>query len=168
MDHSMLTGLFAARNVIGEQHDVWAVNVESKYHEEVMPEGKRTVFEGAAKEQQEEDMDRADILRVAFARLDTVLLGLAVGIVSGLGLFFATLALLLKGGDVVGPRLALLGHFLIGYKITLTGALIGLIEATIVGYMIGCFCAWFHNSLVSCYIYFVRRAAEAKQRRDIL
>jgi protoporphyrinogen oxidase len=168
MDHSMLTGLFAARNVIGEQQDVWAVNVDSEYHEEVTPDGKRTVFEGAAKEQQEEDLYLADILTVAFAKLDTVSLGLAVGIVCGLGLFFATVALLLKGGDVVGPMLSLLGHFLIGYRVTWTGALVGLIEATIVGYMIGCFCAWLHNSFINGYIFFIRRAAEAKLRRDIL
>jgi hypothetical protein len=30
----MLTGIYAARNLIGEQHDVWAVNTEMEYHEE--------------------------------------------------------------------------------------------------------------------------------------
>ncbi len=34
MDHSMLTGLLAARNVLGESHDVWAVNEEQEYLEE--------------------------------------------------------------------------------------------------------------------------------------
>ena len=33
-DHSMLTGIFAARNIVGEKHDVWSVNVEKEYHEE--------------------------------------------------------------------------------------------------------------------------------------
>jgi len=33
MDHSMLTGLLAARNVLGEAHDLWSVNTESDYHE---------------------------------------------------------------------------------------------------------------------------------------
>jgi hypothetical protein len=32
-DHSMLTGLLAARNVLGETHDVWAVNTDFEYHE---------------------------------------------------------------------------------------------------------------------------------------
>ena len=32
-DHSMLTGLLAARNVLGETHDVWAVNSDFEYHE---------------------------------------------------------------------------------------------------------------------------------------
>ena len=33
-DHSMLTALFAARNVLGGAYDVWTVNVEEDYHEE--------------------------------------------------------------------------------------------------------------------------------------
>ncbi|MBC7287857.1 MAG: NAD(P)/FAD-dependent oxidoreductase [Armatimonadetes bacterium] len=33
MDHSMLTGLLAARNVLGENNDVWAVNEEPQYVE---------------------------------------------------------------------------------------------------------------------------------------
>lgn len=33
-DHSMLTGLLAARNVLGEKHNVWAVNTDRSYYEE--------------------------------------------------------------------------------------------------------------------------------------
>ena len=33
-DHSMLTAMLAARNLLGESHDVWNVNVERSYHEE--------------------------------------------------------------------------------------------------------------------------------------
>lgn len=33
-DHSMLSAMFAARNILGETHDVWNVNVERSYHEE--------------------------------------------------------------------------------------------------------------------------------------
>ena len=35
-DHAMLTGLLAARNVLGESHDVWNVNTERSYYEEPM------------------------------------------------------------------------------------------------------------------------------------
>lgn len=34
MDHSMLTGLLAARNLAGERHDLWQVNLEEEYHEQ--------------------------------------------------------------------------------------------------------------------------------------
>jgi protoporphyrinogen oxidase len=34
-DHSMLTAMLAVRNLLGERHDVWNVNTERSYHEEV-------------------------------------------------------------------------------------------------------------------------------------
>jgi protoporphyrinogen oxidase len=43
-DHSMLTGVYAARNLAGERHDVWAVNTDLTYHEEAdAPSGDRLV-----------------------------------------------------------------------------------------------------------------------------
>lgn len=33
MDHSMLTGIYAAQNLLGARHDVWSVNTEQRYHE---------------------------------------------------------------------------------------------------------------------------------------
>ncbi len=33
-DHSMMTALCAAKNICGEQHDLWAINTEADYHEE--------------------------------------------------------------------------------------------------------------------------------------
>jgi len=33
-DHSMMTALYAARNIMGEAHDLWAVNTDEEYHEE--------------------------------------------------------------------------------------------------------------------------------------
>lgn len=33
-DHSMLTAMLAVENILGEQHDLWSVNVEEEYHEE--------------------------------------------------------------------------------------------------------------------------------------
>ena len=32
-DHSMLTGLLAARNILGESYDLWDVNTERSYYE---------------------------------------------------------------------------------------------------------------------------------------
>ena len=39
-DHSMLSAMLAARNILGENHDVWAVNVDRAYHEEFEVEAK--------------------------------------------------------------------------------------------------------------------------------
>ncbi|MDZ7959627.1 MAG: NAD(P)/FAD-dependent oxidoreductase [Aulosira sp. DedQUE10] len=33
-DHSMLTGMLAVRNLLGEKHDLWEVNTERSYYEE--------------------------------------------------------------------------------------------------------------------------------------
>jgi hypothetical protein len=33
-DHSMMTALCAARNIMGADHDLWAINTEPEYHEE--------------------------------------------------------------------------------------------------------------------------------------
>ena len=32
--YSMMTSLCAARNISGEAHDLWAINIEPDYHEE--------------------------------------------------------------------------------------------------------------------------------------
>jgi len=34
MDHSALTGLYAADNILGKEHDIWKVNIEEEYHEQ--------------------------------------------------------------------------------------------------------------------------------------
>ena len=34
-DHSMLTGILAARNISGEKHDLWDVNTERSYYEQL-------------------------------------------------------------------------------------------------------------------------------------
>ena len=37
-DHSMLTGLLAAKNIMGERHDLWDINTERSYHEDFTKE----------------------------------------------------------------------------------------------------------------------------------
>jgi protoporphyrinogen oxidase len=46
-DHSMLTAMLAVRNLLGEKHDVWAVNVERAYHEELRVSAQRAGERGA-------------------------------------------------------------------------------------------------------------------------
>ena len=45
----------------------------------------------------------------AFKKMDKLGFAIAIGTVSGLSVFIATLFLIIKGGDVVGPNLKLLG-----------------------------------------------------------
>ena len=34
-DHALLSGLYAVRNLFGASHDLWDINVEGEYHEEL-------------------------------------------------------------------------------------------------------------------------------------
>lgn len=46
MDHAMLTGIYAARNIAGESHDLWAVNEDADYHEAGVHQHKTVKNEG--------------------------------------------------------------------------------------------------------------------------
>ncbi len=171
-DHSMLTGVYAARNIAGETYDVWSVNTEKEYHEEERVADSRTrdrlvptVVEPVAAESQ---MSPEEIIEAAFAKLDPLALGISVGIVSGVGLFLATVVLLLKGGALVGPNLSLLGHFFLGFKASWVGAFLGLFEAGIGGFVMGHIVAYLRNWGIAAYASLIRRQAEAEARRDLL
>lgn len=83
-------------------------------------------------------MARADDdLRRTLARINGRAWGVAMGLMLGLGLFAATIILVIKGGAVVGPHLGLLGIFFPGYSVTWHGAFIGFIYAFFLGYALG-------------------------------
>jgi hypothetical protein len=75
--------------------------------------------------------------RATLLRLNARAWGIAIGAVLGIGLFFATLLLIIEGGPDVGQHLALLGRFLPGYRVTVGGAFIGLGYMFVIGYAIG-------------------------------
>lgn len=102
----------------------------------------------------------------AFARLDRTALGLAVGTLCGAGVFLATVVLIIKGGDVVGPNLALLGQFFFGYTVTTSGAFIGLLYGFIVGFVLGWLIALFRNVLVSAYLVALKTRANLTSSLD--
>jgi hypothetical protein len=75
--------------------------------------------------------------------------GIAAGLLVGLGLFLATVALVLKGGRNPGPHLSLLRIYFPGYRVTWLGSVIGFVYAFIVGYAIGRTIATLYNRLIS-------------------
>ena len=171
-DHSMLTGVYAARNIVGEKHDVWAVNTEKAYHEagQVAHEvkGHRLVPSRVSPLQTETPLLPDTVSQAAFARLDTLALGIAMGTISGVGLFLATVVLLLQRDAVVGPHLSLLGHYLWGFQATWTGAFTGLIEAGVGGFLSGYLSASLRNWGMTAYALVIQRRAAAKARRYLL
>ena len=80
-------------------------------------------------------------------RLNAMVHGMVAGFLGGLGIFIATNWLVLKGGNVVGPHLALLSQFFIGYHVTFAGSLIGFGYGFISGFLIGYFIAMMYNLL---------------------
>ena len=85
-DHAMLTGMLAVRNlVLGEKHNLWNVNTDQEYHEEVR--------DGVISQDAVEVAQRA--LPWVFPKLDRLAFGLAVAIASGAVMALATLWLAL-------------------------------------------------------------------------
>jgi protoporphyrinogen oxidase len=130
-DHAMMTGILAARNVaLGERNDVWAINTDLEYQEEMSPDGTGRQAEASI-------LLNRELSRV-FSKLDPIAFGVAVGLAAGLVLLVATLALVIKGGDVVGPTLGLLSQYFPGYGVTAAGSIVGLVYA----FAAGSFCGW--------------------------
>jgi protoporphyrinogen oxidase len=151
-DHAMVTGMLAVKNLLhGEAHDLWSVNTEQEYHEEVQAPAAP-----------------AHVLAPGFAKLDRVALGMATGVVAGVMLLAATLTLVLRGGPVVGPNLALLGQYLPGYRVTLGGAFLGLAYGLLGGFAAGWTFAVLRNATALFVVAVVRRQVEAKQLARLL
>ena len=149
-DHSMATALYAIRNVAGADYDIWNVNVEESYHEEMREGEKRASLDRLVPQLATEEVERAAVVS-AFARYDPIALGGAVAALLGLGLLLATATLLLQGGDIVGPNLSLLGNFLFGYDVSLGGAFVGLVEASLGGFLFGLVVGHTINAIVAAH-----------------
>lgn len=139
-DHAMMTGMLAVRNlVLGERNDLWAVNTDQEYQEEIREEPSREahlrqVLEGA--------------LTRVFSRVDPVAFGLSVGITAGLVLLLATLTVAIRRGAVVGPMMQLLDRYLPGYTVDLPGSMIGFFYALVAGFAVGWGFAYLRNLAV--------------------
>lgn len=83
------------------------------------------------------DKDQEQALRRVMLRINEQGWGIAIGMVLGLGLFFATNFLIIRGGEDVGKHLGLLGVYFPGYRVTFLGSLVGFVYAFVLGYGIG-------------------------------
>jgi hypothetical protein len=79
----------------------------------------------------------AHVVERATLHLNGQAWGVAFGVVGGVGLFIATIVLVLRGGPNVGSNLGLLAAFLPGYRVTVAGAFIGFIYLFVIGYALG-------------------------------
>ena len=158
-DHAMVTGMLAVRNLIlGQRNDLWSVNTDQEYHEEIR--------ESVSEHDLEEVLEGA--IAQAFVKLDRVALGLSIGVVSGALLFLATVALVLKGGSTVGPNLGLLAQYLPGYRVTAAGSVLGLVYGFVSGFVVGWTVAFLRNAIVFLYMAVAHRRAEWRALRRLL
>ena len=87
-------------------------------------------------------------IRKAFQRVSEQGWGLAIGFLAALGLFLATVILVVKGGPDPGPHLGLLSVYLPGYSVTWAGAFVGAGYAFFLGYGVGRTIGTVYNRLV--------------------
>ena len=89
------------------------------------------------------------LLAVRVVRLEALLQGVATGLVVAIGVFVATNWLVLRGGPVVGPHLALLAQFLLGYRVTFAGSLVGAAWGFGYGFVAGWLVSVVYNAIVA-------------------
>jgi hypothetical protein len=94
---------------------------------------------------QTDQLEKIVLIRVL--RLNALVQGVATGTVVGLTLFLATNWLVLKGGPVVGPHLALLGEYFIGYRVSFLGSFVGLVYGFACGFVAGYLVSLVYNAV---------------------
>jgi hypothetical protein len=153
-DHSMLTSMKAVENILGANHDIWQVNEEQEYHEEIRFPDEVTILR--------------KLFSRSFARIDKLGFATALGSISGLIVFLSTIFLILKGGDIVGQNLQLLNQYFIGYTVTIKGAFIGLFYSFIWGFLFGWLFSYIRNLFIAFVIYRTKRKAELLKFKDFI
>jgi hypothetical protein len=157
-DHAMLTGMLAVRNVVlGERHDLWAVNVDQEYQEELQAD--------VDPERVAQDVQSA--LARVFNKLDGVALGLALGSVTGIALLLTTMALALGGRNDLTGYLQLLGQYFPWYRVSVAGSLLGLFYGLAAGFVAGWTFAVARNAALALYLTVAYGRAEKKFLRRL-
>jgi len=151
-DHSMLAGLYAARNIDGADFDLWAINEDESFHEEVRADeaAKPGVLDRLTPSRID-DGDVDQLLANAFAAYDEVALGGAVAITASVTLAVATLLPLLRADTSFVPMLSLLGNYLFGFEMSWPGLAVGMAEVGAIGFVLGWTTAKLINAMVGVF-----------------
>ena len=151
----MLTAMRAAENVLGANHDIWQVNEEQEYLEEIgLSPAKKDAF--------------IKLLSSSLARIDKLGFATALGSVFGLIVFLATILFIIKGGKVVDPNLELLNQYFFGYTVTIKGAFIGMAYSFSWGFLFGWLFAYLRNLFIASFIYWAKRKREMLKFKDFI
>ena len=158
-DHSMLTAMLAVRNIMGGKYDLWEVNADQEYHEEITDLEKKAGEKFAPLASPELLVSTRNLVQ-SFARMDKLAFATSIGTVCGLAIFLVTFMLTVKGGKVIGPNLQLLGQYFMGYSVTVKGAFIGMGYSFLWGFIWGWLFAYLRNFSIGLFIYRAKRKAE--------
>lgn len=96
--------------------------------------------------QQESELEQVILTQVM--RMNATINGIVAGLLVGCLIMIPTVWLVIKGGEVVGPHLGLLGQFFAGYSVTWFGSVIGFGYGFMLGFAIGYFVSFMYNALV--------------------
>jgi len=151
-DHAMLTGMYAVRNILhGETANLWAINAEQDYHEEV-----REVKDGIA----EKVVD--SVFPQVFTKMEPLAFGIANGSVSAISLMLITIWVVLNNLHSVANFLGLLNQYLPGYHVSLfPGTVLSLLYGFILGFLPGWLFAFLRNALMRLYVFNLQQRVEA-------
>ena len=152
-DHAMLTGMHAVRNMLhGETTNLWAINAEQDYHEEV-----REVKDAVA----EKIINR--VFPQVFTKLEPLAFGTAFGVVAAVSWSFVTIWAAVNDLHKASLFLALLGQYLPGYDVSLfPGAVLSLVYGFVLAFVPGWLIASLRNSIMKLYIFGLVRQVEAE------
>ena len=100
--------------------------------------------------------DADELIVKSLARLDVIALGISLGTLFAVAIFLATIILVFKGGNEVGPNLALLSQYFIGYDVTFGGSLIGSVYGFMSGMILGFLIAVLRNTVINVYLRLIK------------
>ena len=105
-------------------------------------------------------------MRTAFAQIDEIGLGTAVGIVGALYIWLPTTWLLVRGLQGSVSDLQLLSQYFIGYTVSWSGAFVGLLYGSALGFIIGWLVAFLRNKFLRLYLYLIKLMEEVRSLEE--
>lgn len=177
-DHSMLTAMLAVDNIRGAKHDLWSINAEQDYHEELtakevdQPDEYAAAALAASQPRVPKLVDVQDAMDQAliatFARFDKAALATAMGLVFGAFLLLVTVWSHVNGQPAAIAQLQLLSQYFYGYRVTYAGALIGFVYGFFWGFLFGWLLAYLRNLALGLYVTLIAHRARAPSVRRVL
>ncbi|RJP77130.1 MAG: NAD(P)/FAD-dependent oxidoreductase [Desulfobacteraceae bacterium] len=152
MDQSMHVGILAAQNILGADHNLWETNEEQEYLEE--------------QEFTDATTDSGKALADTLSRMDKLAMATAVGSLTGIILFLATIWILLRGDGPAIQKMMLLNQYFMGYTVSIGGAFQILFYGFLCGFMSGWLFAYTRNLFLACHIYRIKKKNESLSLLD--